>query len=164
MALLSRAGKVIPSLIRSPSRAGRNIMWGAMGVGAVTTAIAGGTVNGMVTEQPRDTPLVDALFEATIGDPQADRHILGTDVGLSDLYGIPGGHLPGHSLRMINPTTFGDIAMSDAANIRGREYNQFTMDLAQDRVNAQMGRSRSTNRNYNATGDIVFGMYNRRLG
>lgn len=152
-------------------RLGRAAKW-AGGITAGTllggTAAAGLAVKSMFNSEERDTPFVDALLEASIGEAQADRMILGADVGITDLLPLPGALRMPRSYRnfqLINPKTFGDIQYTDDL-MQEQAEKSFQSNIPytdqQFTSSSLPYRSSTTRRNYNATGDIVFGMYNSR--
>lgn len=58
-------------------------------------------------DKPKDTPLMDAIMAISMGDPQADRKILGTDVTAMGMFNPISAMRP-PPWSYINSTTFGD--------------------------------------------------------
>lgn len=130
--------------------------------------LAGAIGHSMVNpDKEKHTPLLDALFEGVTGDAQLDRHLIGRDIGLSTLYPVNIlDRFPSpinKNLWMINPTTFGDIA----------NRTDFTARVASQHVSAGYQQDydypqsdmpyRPRTLDMRASGDMVFGMYNRRM-
>jgi hypothetical protein len=166
MPLLRNVGRRIGRGVTSHPRA---TTAAALAVG-VPALMAGSIIHDALTVQEKDTPFLDAMFELSTGHPQLDREILGEDIGLSDLFPIPG-DIPGpvgrffraaDTLRMSNPTVIGDLGYR-------LDDHKYSRRVAERNVEQGYSDYPYPNSGYsyspkvtNATGDIVFGAYNLR--
>jgi len=158
MGLLRGVGKLIsgtavPSSARG-SRIGRKVAIGA-GLAGLGLGMAG---KSMGESRPLDTPMLDAAFDIAFGNPQADRAFLGADMGYGDLLPYPGYSPTWSKFRMINAQTFGDLKSipdprkSFPGGIIPNRYEEMASEISHRKTRV------------NATGDMVFGMYNLRNG
>lgn len=167
------------------TRAGRYTKTGLFGMaatGIVGAGWMGGTVAGMVTNEEKDTPVTDWLFEMATGNAQLDRAVLGQDVGLGALYPMPFDVRPSSLKRLgyVNPQTFQDLEYMDTQTFNRPDGSTYTAQPYEVRVARDAAsngyidhsypqmttpyRPRVSRRNTNASGDIVFGSYNLRHG
>lgn len=173
--LINKAGK---------STVGRKSTLALAGLGA-TAGIAGSNIS---------EKSFDMYSEAMLGNAQVDRAILGTDIGWGTLVGLdpnPLHHIGIPPMQYINPTIIGDAFMDDGGRKASEQLAQRNVDEGVSRYpipnsiyeyQASVQRTgvaadddyygynfpapvtRRRKRDYGATGDIVFGAYNMRMG
>lgn len=159
-----------------------------------TIALAGlGALAGVSTSRLSEKSF-DMYSEAMLGDAQVDRAILGTDIGWGTMMGFdpnPIHHIGLPPLQFINPTIMGDAFADDAKDTAAERLAESNFRAGANRSSvpnsiyeyqAAVQRTgtaanedyygydfpapvtRRQRRDYGATGDIVFGAYNMRLG
>lgn len=155
--------------------------------GGVLAGIGIGAAMGVANMNPLKNT-TSALTEFVFNDENADNQILGRDIGLGNIFPIspkfdwmptlpsfqidpalnPASYIRGAKMAMDNPTLVSDAFM----DYKDTDYR--SMQLAQQHVedgytknpyvNSIYPYRRSVQRGTNASGDMVFGMHNSRMG
>lgn len=121
----------------------------------------------------------DAIAEPLLGVPQPDRLMLGGDVGIGSLIGLPGASTRAIYNRdvLFSPQIIGgafgrnktavEVSMRNAASSLERGYGRYpyrgSSQAWQPRTVTQRNAS-AVGAQIGASGDMVFGMYNLRMG
>ena len=140
---------------------------------SIAAAAGIGTVMAMSSNQ-----LSEGAMELAFGVPDMDNYIMGTDVSMSPFswYNWPGPKGLPMLTHFTNKTMIGNVAAdNNNQNYGGREgTDRWTRQAAVQNVENGYSRNASWNSNYptrstgnpglNATGDMVFGMHNSRVG
>lgn len=136
-----------------------------------TMAAVGVGVGAALASEDVSTRSFDYMSEVLLGDPQADRAILGTDVGWGAMMGFdpnPIHHIGLPPMQYLNSTIIGDAfrvpdepVSSPLAATVIREGRAASDDYNVTNFSAPPSRRRSMN---GPSGDIVFGAYNLRMG
>jgi hypothetical protein len=136
-----------------------------MGLG-VAGAVVGGAVHSTFNNtDPRSTPFMDSIFEAVTGNAQIDRALLGSDVGLGDMFQGPWSR-PAfmRNMQLVNPMSANYMASFDDGKYP-RNAAQTNVDRGYSSYpypNTTMPYRPTSSRRLNATGNIVLGLHNAR--